>query len=267
METKKRMVHILWTGGLDSTYRVVELSKQDCIIQPHYITTDALFRKYELSAIESITMLLKENEKTIATILPPIIVNEKDIPKYPDIKFAWAMLQDKKNFKSGQYQMLARYARQSKLKMELGIQFSKNGSLVKILDESELISHPQYNDVMLIDPVKGQENYASYILFRDFLFPKSLFHKMKNEEVEVLKKEGYDLVLKNVWSCFSPIWGLPCGHCFACRCAKKEGVGDMIPVIGNMLGWARMAGGKSLRKILPSKAYERIRYIIKKIIF
>ena len=267
MEAKKRVIHILWTGGLDSTYRIVELSKRDCVIQPHYVPTDATFRKYELRAIESITSILTENDKTKATFLPLIVVNEKDIPRFPDIQFAWDKLQETRQFKSGQYQMLARYARHNKLQLEIGIQFSKNGSVVKVLDESCLINHPLYDDVMLVDPIKGKENYAGYTLFRDFLFPKSLFHKLKNEEVEELKTEGYSLVLKNVWSCFSPNFGLPCGHCFACRCAKAEGVGYMIPVTGNMLGYLRKRGGRTLRKILPPRVFELVKeHILKPLI-
>lgn len=34
---KPRIVNILWTGGLDSSFRVIELSQMEVIIQPYYI--------------------------------------------------------------------------------------------------------------------------------------------------------------------------------------------------------------------------------------
>ena len=79
---EKRVVHILWTGGLESTYRVVELSQTDCIIQPHYIIYKYRGKReskdYELRAIHKITDILRKDERTRATILPPIIFNFND---------------------------------------------------------------------------------------------------------------------------------------------------------------------------------------------
>ena len=37
MTKEKRIVNIFWTGGLDSTFRIVELSQRQCTIQPYYI--------------------------------------------------------------------------------------------------------------------------------------------------------------------------------------------------------------------------------------
>lgn len=64
---KKREVHILWTGGLDSTYRVVELSKTDCVIHPHYIIiTSRRTVSNELRSISDITAILNSDKRTRA---------------------------------------------------------------------------------------------------------------------------------------------------------------------------------------------------------
>ena len=66
-----RIVHIFWTGGLDSTYRVVELSRQACVIQPHYIIIDGRKTvKNELKAISDITAILNSDKRSKAKILP-----------------------------------------------------------------------------------------------------------------------------------------------------------------------------------------------------
>lgn len=49
-------VNVLWTGGLDSSYRIIELSRLDIDIQPYYIydhTRGSI--KHELKAIKMIT--------------------------------------------------------------------------------------------------------------------------------------------------------------------------------------------------------------------
>lgn len=118
-----RIVHILWTGGLESTYRVCELSKTDCVVQPHYIIFKGIRKsqRYELKAIKKITEILKKDQRTKATILPPIVISLDDqnqIEDYPDIKEAQFLLETSKYYKSRQYSIFARFARQEKLKLE-----------------------------------------------------------------------------------------------------------------------------------------------------
>lgn len=242
------IVHIFWTGGLDSTYRVVELSRQACVIQPHYIIiTGRGTVKNELKAIADITTILNSDKRTKAKLLPVEVVPMSEVEVYDDILSAWELLHEKKHFNSTQYPLLARYARQKKLKLEMGIQFSENGSVAEIVDESYLVDCPERGDEMMIDPVKGSEEWASYTMFKDFLFPKSLYHKTKREEVEELKNLGYDKVLKKVWTCFNPVLGMPCGHCFPCKSAMKEGAGTMVPFAGYVLGGLRLYYNKILK--------------------
>jgi 7-cyano-7-deazaguanine synthase len=268
----KRIIHIFWTGGLDSTYRVVELSRKECVIQPHYIVlTGRQTVKNELKAISEITTILNCDKRTIAEIRPVKIFPMGELVEYADILSAWVLLHERKGFNSTQYPLLARYARQEKKKVEMGIQFSENGTVSDVVDESYLVDCPDHDDVMMIDPVKGDQEWASFTLFQDFLFPKSLYHKTKKEEIEELKDWGYDKVLKKVWTCFHPVFGMPCGHCFACESAIKEGAGEIVPLAGYVLGGIRQYYGKILkrskkivRRILPQKVYEMLRSIYKK---
>lgn len=242
-----RIVHVFWTGGLDSTYRVVELSRQECVIQPHYVITDRRTVKNELRAISDITAILNSDKRSKAKILPLIKCTKSELVEYSDILSAWELLHKAKRFNSTQYPLLAGYARQKNLKPEMGIQFSENGTVVTVVDESYLVDCPERDDVMMIDPVKGSQEWASYTMFKDFLFPKSLYHKTKREEVEELKALGYDKVLKKVWTCFNPVLGMPCGHCFPCKSAMKEGAGTMIPFAGYVLGGLRLYYNKLLK--------------------
>lgn len=115
---ENRIVHILWIGGLDSTYRMVELSRQKCVIQPHY----AMVRRnieYELKAISEIITILSHDKRAIAEIRPVETLQKSELEEYADIQVAWDFLHEKKGFNSSQYPYLALYARQKKLKLEM----------------------------------------------------------------------------------------------------------------------------------------------------
>lgn len=219
--TKDRTINILWTGGMDSTFRVVELSRRQCTIQPYYILIGVRksFR-YELNAIEKISEILRKDNRTQAKISDPIIVEEKDIPRDADIFDSWFRLM---RAKSWQYYLFAKYASQQHLEMEMGIQFSPNGSVAENVDETLLVPHSiQDYDVLVIDKERADKDTLA--VFGNFCFPQSLYHKSKKEEIDILRKDGYGKVLKHVWFCFKPIWGFPCGHCAPCISSEKEGV-------------------------------------------
>jgi 7-cyano-7-deazaguanine synthase len=230
MTNEERKINILWTGGLDSTFRVVELSRRQCTIQPYYVTIGKSKSFYhELKAIDKITRILRKDSRTRAKLLDPIIVSEQDIPRDGTLFDSWFRLM---RAMSWQYYIFAKLANQQHLEMEMGIQFSQNGTVAKSIDETLLIPHPDKDyDVLVIDKTRADQDTIN--IFGSFCFPKSLYHKDKREEVDVLHRDGYEKVVKHVWFCFHPIWGFPCGHCAPCISSEKEGV--KIPSIGKML--------------------------------
>ena len=237
---EKHIVNILWTGGLESTFRMVELSRKDCIVQPYYILFGRGGVKYELRAIRKITAILQRDKRTAATILPIIIVPRRESELAPDIIQAFEILRERTGFRSGQYRRFAHYARRKNLKFEMGITFSKNGTVARVLSPSVLVDCPDRDDVMMVDPEKGRQEWASFTLFENILFPKSLFQKDKSDEIAELKRWGYGKVLRHVWTCCDPIFGLPCGHCFPCKSASQEGAREMTSFWGHLFGSIRI---------------------------
>ncbi len=246
MMNEGRTINILWTGGLDSTFRIVELSQCNCTIQPYYmlIETRKSFH-HELKSINKISRILRNDKRTRAKLLNPIIINEKDIPRDVSIFDSWLRLM---NGNSWQYYIIAKYAHLHHLDMEMGLQFSPNGSVTSVIDETLLIPYLDSNyNVMMID--KNRANQDILNVFGNFFFPKSLYHKTKREEIDILQRDGYATIVKNVWFCFNPMWGYPCGHCFPCFSYEKEGVS--LPRIGKMLYAIRNLNKKEkVKKIL-----------------
>lgn len=118
-------VNILWTGGLDSTYRVLELSRLPVIIKPYYIwdkTRGSI--KQELNAMKKISHDIAVNPATKAKLLPVNVVMDSDIKDDSEITNAWKVLNDKYALGS-QYDYLARFAKQNGLKLEVDIECSE----------------------------------------------------------------------------------------------------------------------------------------------
>lgn len=229
MTNEGRTINILWTGGLDSTFRVVELSQRKCTIQPYYFVTKRKSLRHELNAIRKITRILRKDKRTQATLRNPIIVGIEDRQRDATTFDSWYRLM---KGRSWQYYEFAKYAAQYNIEMEMGLQFSPNGSVAKNIDKTLLIPHPDADyDVQIIDKTRADQDTIN--VFGRFYFPKSLYHKTKGEEVEILRTNGYEKVLKHIWFCFDPMWGYPCGHCFPCRSSEKEGV--PLPHIGKIL--------------------------------
>lgn len=230
MTNQGRTINIFWTGGLDSTFRVVELCQYRCTIQPYYIIMEKrISMRHELKAIETISRILRKDKRTKARLLGPIIVDEYDIPRDIETFDSWVRMM---RGKSWQYYLLAKYANQYHLEMEMGIQFSPIGSIASFIDETLLIPHPDQNyDVQIIDKTRADRDTLK--VFGNFCFPKSLYHKNKRQEIDILRQKGYEKVVKHVWFCFDPMWGYPCGHCAPCLSFEKEGV--KLPRIGKVL--------------------------------
>lgn len=230
------VVNVLWTGGLDSSYRIVELSRMDVIIQPYYIydrTRGSI--KYELKAINKITQDIKNNEFTKATLLPIRIVNDYDILPNEKITLAWSIFHDKYGLGS-QYDYLARFARQYNLKLEVGLESSNRSKAANtIKSEAKLFEYKDNNyRVYSIDSTRSSKE--AIMLFENMLFPSTLWHMTKLEEIENFKKLGFASTIKKTWFCHRPILGFPCGHCNPCKDCLNEGLAFRVPIIGYILG-------------------------------
>jgi len=80
-----KMIQVLWTGGMDSTLIMIQLSQMNVSILPIYIS-NANGRKTEsneLTAMNKIYQELKQDKRTIAELLPIRIIadNMEQIPE------------------------------------------------------------------------------------------------------------------------------------------------------------------------------------------
>jgi len=108
-----KIINILWTGGWDSTFRIIVLAQKKCIIQPYYIRDKRKSEKHELEAIKTITNDLRQNPTTKCIINDVITMNVTEIEVNSEITDSYENIL-KKDYFGSQYEWIARFAKINK---------------------------------------------------------------------------------------------------------------------------------------------------------
>lgn len=219
----KEYVELLWTGGWDSTYRLVELSFKEVTVQPIYIADSRDSEGYELSAMDSVTELLNNKEMTKAEILPYKIINRNEIVNSDAVKKAYCRIAKETNLGS-QYEFLASYALQNP-GLEIGIEANTSDNSFAIKAINSFGKLKRINDTFVLD-----ENYSSedlMLVLGNFSYP--IIELKETDMVENINKWGYQDVMQKIWFCHHPINGNPCGICHPCTMKMGSGMSFLLP--------------------------------------
>jgi len=216
-------VYLLWTGGWDSTYRLVELSRMDVTVQPLYCRDP----ERPSTAIEEQTMTrileaLAARPETRATLCPVQTLERADIPADPEITAAYRRLAAEGTLGS-QYDFLARLSRVYP-GLELGIEKANHekssGCRATILKHG---AFREENGCQVLD--KEHSSQDCIAVMGHFRFP--IIHITENEMVENIRAWGYEDIMAKIWFCHTPIGNQPCGMCSPC-CQKMEGAMEFL---------------------------------------
>lgn len=121
-----KTVNVLWTGGWDSTFRILQLSTKEIIIQPYYLKDNRKSEKKELDTIYSLTKEIRSLASTRCILNELITMSVSDVDKDKDISQAYKeVCQMLKKFNKGhlgtQYEWLARFSKNmSHLELSIG---------------------------------------------------------------------------------------------------------------------------------------------------
>lgn len=212
----KPLHRVLWTGGWDSTFRVLNLlSSTDHVIQPYYLIY--LGRASSLIELRTINQMMDEIEKHESwkgRLLAPII-RLADRYKYANEPYAQALEKVRQTWWLGsQYLCLAQFRDQEKLvDLELGLQSSIFDALRGYVPE---------RDSGLPRRLSKEAPWEFQVLFGGYLFP--ILWTSKLEMKGVAEQKGFIDVLNMSWFCHQPVDGKPCGHCNPCRHVIDEGM-------------------------------------------
>ncbi len=219
----KKTVEIFWTGGYDSTFRVVQLSRLDITVQPYYLSDKRIAESYELAAIEKITELIKNHPDTRCELLPIVYVSVEDRPQpIPETKEAYDRIFSK-TWLGNQYVWLADFAAEHR-GVELSIE--KGTNPVKLISQNggfDKKHSPEIGEYYVVSEETDKDYRA---LFGNFTLP--LLDYSKLDMKDFFLKHGYDEIMKATWFCHSPINGKPCGKCNPCKGVVEEGMAERL---------------------------------------
>ena len=245
--------NLLWTGGWDSTFRLLQATVCDgATVQPHYVVDfNRRGLRCEMQAMASIKEAVAARfPEARPRILPTLLYERCEIPVNEAIAASHQALL-KQSYLGWQYVWLASLAGWASIpQLELAVHRDDlaHGFLSKIVsrgpDGSFAVSENAPSDAAT--------------LFRHFAFP--ILDMTKLGMAEVSARHGFSNVLELTWFCDNPDRHLrPCGACGPCRYTIDEGLARRVPAskrarskVASLLApvrqrLPRMLGGKARR--------------------
>lgn len=218
----------LWTGGFDSSYRVLQRAiVEKRTVSPLYIvnrTRDSA--PMEIQAMYGILRELEVSDPDAHARIEPLrFIDERAIPRDPEVTSAWE--QCRLVFPIGpQYEWIARLARAADMNM-LELSIHGTGRLQSLFNNH-------------VQPVIGGDGQTRYLLveeapaylrhvFERVAFP--LWPSTKPEDHEDAHKRAFGWIMdRRCWFCSIPRGGHPCGACVPCRQMIEGGFADRVPL-------------------------------------
>ncbi|HSJ66208.1 MAG TPA: hypothetical protein VK921_00960 [Anditalea sp.] len=228
MDPNNIPINLLWTGGWDSTFRLLQILvdyKQK--VQPYYIIDTG--RGSTLKEIDARYAIIKTIQnrypQTKDLLLPTKYFALADIRKNETITEKFKILKSELHI-GAQYDWLSRFAEQYEIQ---GLELS--------IEKSDRNTH--FKDTSIFIPLEGISSGSLYKVKSDLCdsHPKSIFKPFHFPILDFTKidmrahsiKMGYDDILDDSWFCFTPIDGKPCGLCNPCKNVVVEGMGHRLP--------------------------------------
>lgn len=228
---------IFWTGGWDSTFRLLQLAERQINIKPIYIKDPA--RKSAEIEIARMTEILDHIKKRKASrggvkaeIRPLEIIDRDNILKQyvnREISEAWHRLHNE--FQLGeQYEWFALYCNATGLRVECGLERSERSKAMQVISAQCRLAPFDGDDIggrLHVLPKEEQSSSDGYVVFRNLLL--GITDTTKEDARSYAEAHGWLDIMKRTWFCFNPIGGKPCGLCNPCRDAMNGGMGWRMP--------------------------------------
>lgn len=233
----------LWTGGWDSTYRVLQrvLIERKPVRPVYVVDRDRGSAYMEVDAMNRLLLTLEADyPRAYALVEPPRYVDRRAILPNAAITEAWQQMKDAYDIGS-QYDWLPRLADAADwTRVELSIY---GGGRLR----------PMFGDyVSQVDAADGGTTYAVSdeapeavrLLFGRFSFP--FWGTSKREAFAAAESAGLTPLLDDhTWFCFAPRDGRPCGACRPCQFMIKDGLGHRIPTVNRV----RARAGRAVAEV------------------
>lgn len=226
-------VNLLWTGGWDSTFRLLQLlliEKRD--VQPIYAMDASRYSmNRELDTIRTISAMVRQRLESDVTLYPTKFYLTSDFPEIQEIKERYASLASRLHI-ARQYYWLALIAENQQW---------GSVELCTVKGDSRDLQHAIFDDIESENPTLKDSWEAE--LFKYWSFP--LLTTKKPEMRIIAEEHGFLDILVKRWFCLRPIRGKCCGACRPCEIAQREKATDGVMFIHP----SEMAARNLIRKL------------------
>jgi hypothetical protein len=246
-------VHLLWTGGWDSTFRLLYLLiKLNKTVQPHYIidadrrsTSEELFVRNKI-----VDLMVSRFPETKGRLCPSIFYDKTEIPDMPDVTASYARLRQCVPIGS-QYEWMAKYCKMQGLQ-QVETCIHTGGTANKLLDPMVVKTEEVDDHYYSVD--SQYKNTDEYNVFGYYRFPVYDVHKVDMEKVA--RDYGWMDMMKITYFCQRPMADhSPCGRCHPCGMVMKEGMTWRMPLKSQIMYYV------TLRPFVHSKLYQGARQV------
>jgi hypothetical protein len=228
-------VDLLWTGGWDSTFRLLQLLLLHRVpVVPHYLEDPTrASTPVELQTMARIGDRLREAYPHTRELLQPLrIAAVADVEEDAEIAMALREIR-KRVFIGSQYAWLPAFCKHNAITdMELGVHVDDKVQALLRPFAMEY-EHPGGLRSVRVDP--RHHDCAESRLFRYFSFP--LFHIDKVGIARQAEAEGWSDIMDMTWFCHTPVRGRPCGLCAPCVYTIEEGLAHRVPASRRLLSF------------------------------
>lgn len=242
-QADKDVVRIFWTGGWDSTFRLLQLVLlEKRKVQPYYIidparkSTDA-----EIKAMNKIKYkLFVKYPATKELIVPTVIVNLSDIKPNEEVTNAYHKILKRQEL-GVQYEFLARYCAQEGLEhLEIAVENGPAVILAKLLQSYVVkVNEEKYPNYEIDSKYDGTDVHT---LLKYFRYPILFITKLDMQEIGI--KEEFADIMELTWFCHNPQkYGAsfqPCGVCNPCIGLMSAGMGSRMALRSKIRYYSRV---------------------------
>jgi len=216
MQEIKDRINIFWTGGQDSTFRLMQLlTTTSEIVQPHYVIRHEDSTGFEIETMIRVRRaIVRKFPDVRSRFLPTIYTNEDYLPTYKEIDEEINELRKIKKV-NDQYQIMSRYCKKFNIK-EIDVCYERD-----------------------IDTLPGDIRLCNYFgktnVFKSFVNP--LNEITKRECYQFARVNGWHDILKMTSFCRRPKIKIDaCGVCGPCYDAMRNGLGFRLSLKSRIKG-------------------------------
>lgn len=233
----KEPTKLLWTGGWDSTFRLLQiLLEEKKKVQPIYMIDPARNSTgIEIQSMDKLKRIIHQKYPETEILLSHVYyVNIESLEPDEEITNAYKTLKQYVPL-GNQYEWLPRFCKQNNYhEVEFAIENVADG-----LGRSEGSKFVRQfiSDNFSADPNKLSKKErliysTSKTLLQYFKFP--VIHISKSEMLRLGMQNGWMPIMEKTWFCYQPLnvpfRGLsPCGNCITCRLQTQGGLKWRIP--------------------------------------